>query len=514
MTICQTTMDVDLDVRGSRDEKLPFHVRLRTVDLSCLIRDAVEDAYRIHELFMIERPGDILDYVWVVPEELTERVEERVLELHGKKRSVICKDGAYSRPEHWIPFKDFDRLFYYVGDDTYPEDGAWRDFCDSRRMLAFAREMLAVARNAQNHLGWNDALLRHISSTIRAGEHAYCYLDRPTALKKSREFPPTEEHFTPAFYAKLNSLLGDANLVSVACRTGDYRVLRMMATEQRRRANRTGHGAENALFLAAINCNTISNEAWDSKIWLFDEGLAHGDLLIDNGGAVKKLVEEYQRVPGRWILSPQDEGSIAGFTSEAGEGWVLYTRQTPDTRREALQKIDFRRSRRMGGSVLSFAEKGATLFGSEKTVIFVGAEVSTAARSLLARMIAEWQQEGGDPLLVVMGQTMPFDAAGCQGILAVDAAVVALDDENALADWLVENLRQSRPWIDAVISLRAPAWAARVLAACVQDRRGLWSAWVVASEGESSLKADFVLAGALEQVLLAARRRAKPSLSY
>ncbi len=87
---------------------------------------------------------------------------------------------------------------------------------------------------------------------MKSGGHPYCYLDRDVAREKSREMPPNEARHTPAFYKKLSALLRDADLASVAYRAdGDYRVLRMMATEQRRRANLTGHDAGNALHLSA-----------------------------------------------------------------------------------------------------------------------------------------------------------------------------------------------------------------------------------------------------------------------
>ncbi|GHT90020.1 hypothetical protein AGMMS49545_02130 [Betaproteobacteria bacterium] len=369
-----TTLTVDLDVLGNRFERLPFRVQLRTVDLTCLIRDALENAYRVYELFLIDRPGDIWDYVWVVPEELSERVQELVSELQQKnqdgfiegeddfgldipelkielaiRRGLKClfKDGlqrlgsAYAHPNHWIPFRDFDRLFYYADEDTYPEDAAWRGAVDSSDMRAFAQKMLAMVRDAQNEASRGDPLLRHISARILSGEHPYCHFDRITALRASRNYqPPAEDGFTPAFYAKLGSLLEDPDLTSVAYRAGDYRVLRMMANEQCRRAKLAGHEAKNSLILSALNCSTISNAAWDAKITLIDDGIVLGDLIIagfGGKGALKKLVEVHHRVPGRWILSSDDEGDIAGFTMEAGEGWVLYTRQTSDSRRASIR---------------------------------------------------------------------------------------------------------------------------------------------------------------------------------
>jgi hypothetical protein len=131
-------------------------------------------------------------------------------------------------------------------------------------------------------------------------------------------------------YKQLDRLLGDPELASIAYRAdGDYRVLRMMATEQRRRANKTGHSVGNAMYLSALTNHKISNEAWDSEIWLFEEGLAHGDLFIEGGDLggnnLKSLVEGNHRLPSRYILSAKDEGNLEGFDIELGDGWVLYS---------------------------------------------------------------------------------------------------------------------------------------------------------------------------------------------
>lgn len=82
------------------------------------------------------------------------------------------------------------------------------------------------------------------------------------------------------------------------------------------------------------------------------------------------------------------EGRIAGFEKEYGEGWVLYRKQSPDARRQALQRIEDRR-RNPAGTVLSFSDNGASIFVHEKSVVLVGAEVSSEARQSLAAVIAD-----------------------------------------------------------------------------------------------------------------------------
>lgn len=155
---------------------------------------------------------------------------------------------------------------------------------------------------------------------------------------------------------------------------------------------------------------------------------------------------------------------------------------------------------------MSFTDSGATIFDYEKTVVLVGDDVSAAARGALAAVVAEWQREGGDPLLVVIGDAAPFDLAGCQGVVNVPADA---RDDRSLARWLLAVLRQSRPWIDIVIALQAPDWAKQVLAGRSRNRDGPWPAWVAATESESPLKVDQLLDGDLAQRLIEAHQRAK-----
>ena len=508
MTDYQATLTIDFGEVGFWNEKHPFRIRLDTGPLADLIR-ATDGAHRVYELLLIERPGDIWDYVSVVLDEVPKRVADRVAQAREDARPNR-ETVTHPWPENRIPFKVFDSLFFWAWDDTEPEDEAWLSHRDSALMRSFARQALSIACAAQSHLGWNDHLLRHVTSRVRSGEHPYCFLDRDVARAKSQELPPNDARHTPAFYKKLSELLGDTNLASVAYRAaGDYRVLRMLATEQRRRANLTDHEAGNAMYLSALVSYRIRNEAWESEIWFFDEGLAHGDLFIEGGGLgrgnLKALVESHHEVPGRFILSSKDEGSIAGFAMDSGDGWVLYSKQSPDTRRMALQCIQHRRRRKLG-AILSFSDSGATLFDHDKSVVLVGQDVSAAARVALASVVAEWQRLGGNPLLVVIGDTAPFELAGCKDVATVPADV---NDEKSMANWLFMELQRSRPWIDVVVALRAPDWARQVLADRSQHQDGPWPTWIVATEGDSGFKVDHFLDGDLEQVVIEAHRRAQ-----
>lgn len=460
--------------------------------------------HRVYELLLIERPGDVWDYVSVVVEAGPPAVLQRI----ERERSTAA--GQHTTPPKQVaelPFSAFDQLFYWAGDDTEPEDEAWLTHKDSAVMRAFAQQLLAAADATRVRLEWTDPLIRHTAERVRSNQHPYVYLSRPVALHRGREHTPNPSCHTDAFYKQLAKLLRDPNLTSVAYRAdGDHGVLRAMATEQRRRASHTGHKPGYAMHLSALTNQRVSNEDWGSEIWFFEEGLGHGDLFIEGGGLegapIRSLVQRHGRVPGRYILSGADEGDVSGFDREVGDGFVLYRRQVPDPRRVALEMIESRRNSPLG-PVMTFEGTGSTLFDYDKAVFVVGESISVQARSVLAEVVAEWQQGGGDPAVLVLGDCRPFEEAGCRRLLQAEV------DGGGTPAWLRATLGDARPWTDVIIALSPPEWSIPVLADLVTDQANPWAPWVVTYGDAGSLVPDHIIDGNLNQMLRQAHKRAQ-----
>ena len=509
MTTYRPELEIDFGDVGYRNARQPFRVRLDVAALTDLIAHA-GNAHRVYELMMIDRPGDVWEYVSVAIDDASSRVAQRV--ASARKEATPRSGGEHPWPDRRIPFPAFDRLFHWSWDDTEPEDEAWLSQRASATMQTFARQLSAIVRAAQSGLAGNDHLLRHLAVSVRSEEHPYSFLGRGVAVEQGRENSPKTPSHTPGFYKQLDALLGDPELTSIAYRAdGDYRVLRMMATEQRRRADRTGHSVGHAMHESALVNRKINNEAWGSEIWFFEEGLGYGDLVIQGPGlgekSVKGLVELHGRVPGRYILCAQDEGDIKGFHAEVGDGWVLYRKQKPDPRRVGLERIAERRHSKLG-PVLKFEGLGTTLFEYDKAVVVVGDDVDASARTILAASMAEWQQYDGDPVIVVTGESRPFDLAGCRYLFA-PAEQSNAGDQEALQAWFWQTLQRVRPWMDVIIALSAPPWATQVLADRSKHAEGLWAPWVIATSGVQHLHADVTISGDLSRVLDEAHERAR-----
>lgn len=507
MTDYKSSLTVDFGQVGYRDGQ-PFCVRLDAMPLHKLIADAA-NAHRVYELLLIKRPGDVWDYVTVAIEQMPKSLAARIKAAH--QQPVPNPNAPHPPGQVELPFNVFDRLFYWAGDDTEPEDRKWLNHRSAPAMLVFAQQLLAAVQAACAALDWNDHLLRHIVAQVRLSTHAFDQLDRRTAVLRSREMPPRLPGHTAGFYKELAHLVRDGAVCSVAYRaSGDHRVLRTLATEQRRRANQTGHSVGAALQISALVNQKVSNEAWGSKIRFFEEGMAHGDLFIEGGGisgdSVRSLVAMGLRVPGCAILSVRDEGDIPGFERTAGDGWFAYRSKNPYSRRLGLAYLDMSPNG-PGEAILSFGSSGAAVFSHEKALVMVGDTVLPSTRAALAGVLLDWRNNGGAPKVLVFAQTVPHELAGFNCVLY--PSDFPATGSAAADEWLRGTLQDLAPWLDVVVALDSPFWANRVIAQKAKDQNHCWQPWTVASADLPALTADLSLEVNAAQQLIDANRMAQ-----
>jgi hypothetical protein len=68
------------------------------------------------------------------------------------------------------------------------------------------------------------------------------------------------------------------------------------------------------------------------------------------------------------------------------------------------------------------------------------------------------------------------------------------------------------PWIDVVIALDIPEWAASVLGSRIKSKNDPWSTWVVSNVHQEPLKPDLLLEGDLPKILIEYHQMAKTSV--
>lgn len=505
------SLTLDFGLIGYHDDKEPFRVRMDAEALHALIADA-RNAWRVYELTLIQRPGDVWDYVHVTPEALPAALGTRIAEARAAAKIRFVAEHPW--PEGKVPFAVFDGLFQPIwAYDPEPLDEAWR----GHSLDGYARELFAVAQAAKASLDLDDPLIANELRMINAGAHALDDLSRGEALKRQRDgfHAPRADRHGAGFYDELARLLPDPELVSVACRgEGDWTLLRLLCAEQRRRTDATGHRPLHSLFISMSADVHPAVGWWGGEVMWFSEGLAHGDLLIEdrpNGAPIKELIERYRRRP-QVVLADAADVQIDGYQRTDGDGWVRFDRIEPTPRRLRVEIIGPRRSFREL-PVLRFSEAGGSVFAFEFGIVVLGEALSAAAIACVAEAVGEWCKQGAPPLVlwtdasvVPTGQDIPG------GQLLVPAALsTASEDEQR--DWLQTLLRERMRWIDVALVLNAPHWLAARLGEVLDAQRSPWAPWVVATEGTQQLSIDRTLgtdtASGLEAALAAARA-AKP----
>ena len=477
--IWQTTLELDFGQVGWRHGE-PFRITLDAAPLTELIAHA-RQAHRVYELNLITRPGDVWDYLTVILHELPECVSRRA--ANARSAASPRFGGEHPWPQGRMPFPAFDALFYWAWDDTDPADEAWLRERESRSLHAFAEQLLAMARSSQQQCEpWCREIHMHELARIRAGTHPRHYQKRSMPMCEPHALKPGGEKYTEAFYAKLEELLRDPQLASVACRSGeDYRILTQLANEQRRRTRLTGHLPAQCLSVSALADFGIDNKAWETSVRLYQEGLPHGDLLI---GHCRDILEGNWRVPRRSALTKFDQGPLKGFDRETGDGWVLYRAQAPVTRREALLATHIGNGDETA-PVLCFGEQGPALLSFEHARFVLGEAVSPEVRELLATILAEWEQHGGTPQVFAQGDVSAFLRAGCQRVFAIPPDALQLTT-------LDELLGLHRRWTDALFALDCPTWMNSLLARH-HSSGDPWKTWVVRTGNSEELPGDLIL---------------------
>ena len=396
-----------------------------------------------------------------------------------------------------MPFLVFDGFFYYAWDDTEPDSEAWLGARNSGSVTAFADRLYAMAQTALAKLDGGDPLVRHELHLARTHRHCCSHEDRATVVKRFRNplHTPKPPAHAPGYYQQLEDLLRDPDLVSVAYRgRGDWQPMRLLCTEQRRRADATGHSQIHALHLSVSTDYRAGVDAWDGRIWFFSEGLAHGDLLIDgpghNGVSAKQLIEKYRRRP-QVVLTDSSDFEIDGYSREIGDSWTVFRRSEPSSRRQNMELIASRREPD-DKPVIQFEGAGASAYAFDRGLIVLGDGLSAAAISAVAVLIQEWRARDGELLVVADGESAKWLDAGIAGVLSIPSALHTAS-ETEQRDWISGLLRAKQPWTDVVMLFGAPEWITRSIHCLLAGDARPWAPWIVQTEGIVNARVDRVL---------------------
>ena len=314
-------LSLNLECQGYRGERWPLRVELLSHAIEHLIADA-NQGHRVYELFTVKRPGDIWKYVWVGIVEVSDVVRRRC-ELARTKSALPWLEGQ-------VPFPDFNNLFYGDGWDDEPDDIPWLLWRQSSAFREFCEAGFERVRLTQSALRNSaEILIRHEIALIDRLMHEYDFPQSlPIQLTDSGYVSPVVPGFERAYYTKLQTLLGRADVTSVSYRGEfDYQLFRILCSEQRRRLTvpRTV-----PLVICALVAQLQEVTPWGAEVTYMDEGIRWGVLHVEHdckmGLPISEAMRELSPSSRRIVLLHRSAGEIPGYRHEAGEGWVVYDR--------------------------------------------------------------------------------------------------------------------------------------------------------------------------------------------
>lgn len=308
---------------------LPFRISIHADAVTQLIDDA-SHGDRIYELFSIRRHGDIKQYLWVRIMEAAERIKTRY--------RYAQEDTDW--PGNECHYPKWDNAFFLTWDEE-PEECAWHQAKLLPEFKAFIDHWFDRVLLVQGSLRQSeDIFIQNEIRLIDSNKHDYEYETKPpfilTPIGFQRE--TIEDHCSEWFYEDLTRILGQPDINSVAYRASDLRTFRLLCTEQLKRCSGAAGNPKEIfrislldLSVAGLADNRFPRAShWGGYALYSDEGLRHGDLLIDMnrhvGYSAKVLVEQYlwhENLP-LYILTDEDLGEIKGYGHRVLTSGFLY----------------------------------------------------------------------------------------------------------------------------------------------------------------------------------------------
>lgn len=221
-------------------EVLPLQVDARP--LAVLAQSALL-GHRVYELFPIQRPGDVLRYLWVrwagepSPDQDAATWFRDMENQEGK--SFLRLDR-----KHWRPESD------WLDDDAFNATRAWRNHRRTSFWATLCVEYLDIVTQVQTHIRSSpDELIRQELALMDAGQHRRDLWPTREQIGALESAPAADTALPPELF-ELILALARQDVRSVSCPFTDPALWRALAQEQLRRAKAQGLAPQDALLLA------------------------------------------------------------------------------------------------------------------------------------------------------------------------------------------------------------------------------------------------------------------------
>jgi len=295
---------------------------------------------RVYEFMTIQRPGDLLHYLWVKLIDLDDEVVQSIKESVTYRNPYSFDKNA---PLIELSFVEFDQCFFWQGDDTDLEDASWLRHIEQQSWRDKLFELFALVVKLQQRLrGVDDFLLQNEIKLIDDKKHRQdfdakikrnCYIEAQN-ITRSDEYSD--------LYNMVAKIAAQSDVNSVSCPFNWYAIWRILVKEQVRRAKKLDLPSQEAFELSGPDNGFRDDklaENWGGYVHIPYEGMCDGDIIFlpnwrvfhtDKAGLDGSLAEALRMNHCRYLFVPKERvlGELACATREEISDWVLYRQNT------------------------------------------------------------------------------------------------------------------------------------------------------------------------------------------
>ena len=261
-----------------------FEIEVDGRPLALMIEDAFR-GHRVYELLSINRPGDLLNYLWVrVADGSTHLVETVTVKFKRTRRFLKPPESVRE-----LAFTEFDGYFRFEYDDTQGDASRWLDYRDSADWRQQFAKLLPLVKQAQESLKKKvDFLIQHEVALMVQGHH---HLDFCAIVVRDGQLAsgvPAETTLSQDLFALIVRLSKQKDVRSISCPFTDYWLWRELVGEQVRRSIAQEMEPMEALRLNGPDGGIPFVKAgplrvdleWGGEVHIPCEGACGGDLFV------------------------------------------------------------------------------------------------------------------------------------------------------------------------------------------------------------------------------------------
>lgn len=308
-----------------------FVIELDSRPLAFLIGEAAR-GNRVYEFLSIQRPGDILNYLWV---RLIDAEDEVIRFIERQMRGF--SEGIAVRG---LPLRDLDVYLQLLNDEAERFEVVWARHRAGPFWKLRSSELLSIVQSAQDQLRQvQDFLLQREIQQFDEKMHRRDFMAGIQRLPLLEDPGYATDHVPDLLFEAIQQLIGRDDIRSVSCPFQDFNLWKTLVAEQLRRTAATGLPPQFAfgLFCPDSGLDGIPFEDWDGDVHISLEGVCGGDLFISpdwHRFSVERLTEagRLSAALGKkcnHLLLRGDHGEYPGVSRRVIGEWVLYSSNHP-----------------------------------------------------------------------------------------------------------------------------------------------------------------------------------------